>query len=256
MDSHNGGAEKKIALVFLTHGESSTGTLQPIEGMADVIHSRGALFFLDTVCTLGCVPFNVGGQGIDITYSGSQKCLGAPPGASPLTVSQAAMDKLKARKTKPFTYYFDLNMLGEYWNFQGNPRWYHHTGMVTNIYTLREALSLIQEEGLAEAWARHREAAERLWDGLERMGLELFVDKPELRLPTVTTVKLPEGVDWKDVTTHMMSKHKIEMSGGLGPTAGKVWRIGIMGYNAGPQQVNRLLAALKEALDIYRKAEL
>ena len=133
---------------------------------------------------------------------------------------------------------------------------YHHTGMVTNIYTLREALSLIQEEGLAEAWARHREADERLWDGLERMGLELFVDKPELRLPTVTTVKVPEGVDWKDVTTHMMSKHKIEMSGGLGPTAGKVWRIGIMGYNAGPQQVNKLLAALKEALDIYRKAEL
>ncbi len=128
--------------------------------------------------------------------------------------------------------------------------------MVTNIYTLREALSLIQEEGLAEAWTRHHAAAERLWEGLESMGLELFISDPALRLPTVTTVKVPEGVNWQDVTSHMMTKHKIEMSGGLGPTAGKVWRIGIMGYNAGPQQVNRLLAALKEALDIHRKSEL
>jgi len=249
--------DERIKLVFLTHGESSTGTLQPIEGIGDLVHSHGALFFLDTVCTLGCVPFNVGSQGIDITYSGSQKCLGAPPGSSPLTVSQGAMEKLRSRKQPPFTYYFDLNLLGEYWGFNDNPRWYHHTGMVTNMYTLREALSILQEEGLEKAWDRHRQAAERLWAGLEALGLELFVENPELRLPTVTTVKVPEGVDWKDVSGHMMSKYKIEISGGLGPTAGKVWRIGIMGYNAGPQQVNRLLQALKDALDLYKpKAEL
>jgi len=243
--------EPKIKLVFLTHGESSTGTLQPLEGIGSICKKHGALFFLDTVCTLGCVPFNVDKHGVDITYSGSQKCLGAPPGASPLMVSSAAMDKLQSRKTKPFTYYFDINLLGEYWGFKDNPRWYHHTGMVSNVYALREALSILQDEGLGEAWARHREAAERLWDGLERMGLELFVEDVNERLPTVTTVKVPEGVDWKDVASHMMRKHKIEISGGLGPTAGKVWRIGIMGYNAAPQTVNRLLHALKEALDLY-----
>ena len=140
-------ANPEIGLVFLTHGESSTGTLQPIEGMGDACKRHGALFFLDTVCTLGCVPFNVDKHGVDITYSGSQKCLGAPPGASPLMVSSAAMAKLKQRKTKPFTYYFDLNLLGEYWGFEDNPRWYHHTGMVTNMYTLREALSILQDEG-------------------------------------------------------------------------------------------------------------
>ena len=242
----------KVSLVFLTHGESSTGTLQPIDGVGELCRKHGALFFLDTVCTLGCVPFNVDSQGIDITYSGSQKCLGAPPGASPLSVSSAAMAKLKKRATQPFTYYFDLNLLGKYWGFGDKPRWYHHTGMVTNMYTLREALSILQEEGLHEAWTRHREAAEQLWAGLERMGLELFVDRVENRLPTVTTVKVPEGVDWKEVASFMMTKHRIEISGGLGPTAGKVWRIGIMGYNAGPQQVNRLLHALKQALDIAR----
>jgi len=246
------GANPGIAIVFLTHGESSTGVLQPIDGMGALVHAHDALFFLDTVCTLGCVPFRVDADGVDITYSGSQKCLGAPPGTSPLSVSDRALAKYAARKAPPSTYYFDLSLLSDYWIGIGgdaSKRFYHHTGPISSMYALREALTILGEEGLDRAWQRHAANAARLWAGLDALGLELFVKDPAHRLPTVTTIVVPDGVQWKDVTDFLMQKYRLEISGGLGPTAGKVWRVGLMGYNSTPEKVDALLRALKDGLD-------
>ncbi|GAQ81592.1 Aminotransferase class V [Klebsormidium nitens] len=235
-------------IVFVVHGESSTGTLQPLAGLGKLCHEQGALLFVDTVCTLGGVPLNVDADELDIVYSGSQKCLGAPPGASPLTLSDKATAKLAARKTKVQSYYFDLNEVGPYWGVGGAARKYHHTGMVSNVYQLREALAMLAEEGLEAAWARHQQMADRLYEGLKQLGLELFVEDPAARLPTVTTIKVPKGVNWADVPAFLMKKYKLEIAGGLGPTAGQVWRVGIMGFNAQPRNIELLLVALKDAL--------
>jgi alanine-glyoxylate transaminase / serine-glyoxylate transaminase / serine-pyruvate transaminase len=234
--------------LFLTHGESSTGTLQPVDGVGALCKRHGAIFILDTVCTLGGVPLAIDADGIDVTYSGSQKCLGAPPGSAPFSMSQRARDKLAARKTKVASYYFDANLFGANWGVDGKPRWYHHTSPINTMYQLREALALLSEEGLEAAWARHQEAAAQLHEGLQRLGLTLFVKDPAARLPTVTTVEVPPGVVWSDVTSYIMAKYKLEISGGLGPSAGKVWRIGLMGHGARPGHVALILAALEDAL--------
>ena len=148
------------------------------------------------------------------------------------------------------SYYFDMNLVGEYWGVDdGVGRKYHHTGMVSNVYALREALALLAEEGLESSWRRHLATAQKLWRGLEALGLELFVPDPKDRLPTVTTVKVPHDVEWSAVTKYMMEHYQVEIAGGLGPTAGKVWRIGVMGFNAKLANVALLLEALKEALD-------
>jgi alanine-glyoxylate transaminase/serine-glyoxylate transaminase/serine-pyruvate transaminase len=220
-------ANKGAKVLFLTHGESSTGTLQPIDGVGAACAKRGVLFMLDTVCTLGGVPLHLDVSGVDITYSGSQKCLGAPPGAAPFSMSPRARAKLAARKTPVASYYFDANLVGLNWGVDGKPRWYHHTSMINTVYALREALAMLAEEGIEEMWARHAAAAAQLHAGLERMGLTLFVKDPAARLPTVTTVEVPAGVIWTDVTSYMMRKYNLEISGGLGPTVGKVFRIGI-----------------------------
>ena len=234
--------------LFLTHGESSTGTLQPVDGVGALCKKHGAIFILDTVCTLGGVPLHLDAAGIDVTYSGSQKCLGAPPGSAPFSMSQRARDKLAARKTKVASYYFDATLFGANWGVDGKPRWYHHTSPVNSMYQLREALAMLAEEGLEATWQRHQEAAAQLYAGLERLGLTLFVKDPAARLPTVTTVEVPPGVVWSDVNTFLMTKYKLEISGGLGPSAGKVWRIGLMGHGARPGDVAFILADLEDAL--------
>eukprot|EP00271_Cylindrocystis_brebissonii_P007419 TRINITY_DN20941_c0_g1_i1.p1 TRINITY_DN20941_c0_g1~~TRINITY_DN20941_c0_g1_i1.p1 ORF type:complete len:456 (+),score=37.97 TRINITY_DN20941_c0_g1_i1:141-1508(+) len=237
------------AVLFLVHGESSTGTLQPLEGIGALCKQHGALLFVDAVCTLGGVPLGVDQQGVDVIYSGSQKCLGAPVAPSPLSLSPSAREKLANRTSPMQSYYFDMNLVGEYWNVdQGVPRKYHHTGMVSNVYALREALALLAEEGLEATWARHLATAEQLWAGIEALGLEFFVPRPEDRLPTVTTIKVPENVDAVAVIKYMMGKYNVEIAGGLGPTVGKVWRIGVMGFNAQPAKVALLLYALGDAL--------
>lgn len=242
-------ANPGTAALILVHGESSTGTLQPLDGIGRIVRSHRALFILDAVCTLACVPLNVDEQMIDVVYSGSQKCLGAMPGASPLTMGPRAVAKLQNRKTKVRSYYLDMNLVGNYWGVnEGQPRAYHHTGLITNIYALREALAIVAKEGLEYAWSRHELQAKALWEGLQKMGLELFVTNAKARLPTVTTVKVPAGVDWKEVSTYVMEKYSLEISGGLGPTAGQVWRIGIMGHNARPGNVAMMLSALEDAL--------
>eukprot|EP00898_Chlorokybus_atmophyticus_P002968 jgi/Chlat1/3672/Chrsp24S03848 len=224
-------------VLFLVHGESSTGTYQSLDGVGAACAKRNVLLFLDTVCTLGGVPVKCDEWGID-------PCAGA----SPITFSDKARAKMAARKTPIISYYLDMNLVGEYWGVDGGPRKYHHTGMVTNIYQLREGLAILAEEGLHKAWERHRTLAEQLWEGLEILGLKLLV-RPEERLPTVTTVVVPEGVSWSDVNAYLMKKYGLEIAGGLGPTAGKVWRIGLMGFNATPRNVLLMLNALKDALE-------
>ncbi|XP_073530629.1 alanine--glyoxylate aminotransferase isoform X2 [Phyllobates terribilis] len=241
-------AEHKPSLFFITHGESSSGVVQPLNGIGDLCHRYNCLLLVDSVASLGGAPIYMDQQGIDILYSGSQKVLNAPPGTAPISFSEAASKKIFSRKTKPPSLYVDLTWLSNYWGCDGKPRIYHHTGPVTNFYTLREGLAILAEKGLELSWEIHRENALKLYKGLEDLGLKLFVKDPALRLPTVTTICVPEGYDWKDITTYIMKNHSIEISGGLGPSTGKVLRIGLMGYNSTKTNVDRVLNALRDAL--------
>jgi alanine-glyoxylate transaminase/serine-glyoxylate transaminase/serine-pyruvate transaminase len=239
--------QHKPAMVFLCQGESSTGTHQNLAGLGEVCKRNGTLLLVDTVCSLGGVPLFADKWGIDCIYSGSQKCLSGPPGAAPYFMSERAMEKLQSRKTKPATFNLDMNLIGDYWGWFGK-RSYHHTGPVSTFYAMREALAIIAEEGLENMWVRHLECHQQLWDGLKSLGLQSFVENDEDRLITVNTIKVPEGVDWAAVVKNAMDKYNLEIAGGLGPTAGKVWRIGIMGYNARPQNVALVVEAFKDGL--------
>ncbi|KAM8953869.1 alanine--glyoxylate aminotransferase [Pelodytes ibericus] len=247
-DVEKGLAEHKPSLFFITHGESSSGVMQPLDGLGELCHRYNCLLLVDSVASLGGAPLYMDKQGIDILYSGSQKVLNAPPGTAPISFSEAASKKIFSRKTKPPSLYLDLTWLSNYWGCDGKPRIYHHTGPITNFFTLREALAVLAEKGLERSWALHQENALRLQKGLQDLGLSLFVKDPELRLPTVTTVSIPSGYDWKDITTYVMKNYSIEISGGLGPSSGKVIRIGLMGYNSTKTNVDRVLEALRDAL--------
>lgn len=237
----------KPAVLFLTQGESSTGTHQNLAGIGALCREHGTLLLVDTVCSLGGVPLFADAWEIDAIYSGSQKCLAAPPGGAPLFIGERAFEKLSKRKTKVASYYFDLNLVGDYWGWF-NKRFYHHTGMTSNWYGLREALAIVAEEGLENMWARHRKVAQHLWQGLGDLGLEPFVEKPEDRLITVNTIKVPEGVDAAALCKNAMDTFNVEIAGGLGGTVGKVWRVGLMGYNAKPENVETVLGAFRDGL--------
>lgn len=237
----------KPAVLFLCQGESSTGTHQNLAGLGDLCKRTNTLLVVDTVCSLGGVPLFTDAWGIDCIYSGSQKCLSGPPGAAPFFMSDRAMEKLQSRKTKPATFNLDMNLIGDYWGWFGK-RSYHHTGPISTFYAMREALAIVAEEGLEPMWKRHLDMHQMLWEGLKQMGLQSFVEKDQDRLITVNTIKVPEGVDWAAVVKNAMDKYEVEIAGGLGPTAGKVWRIGVMGYNAKPQNIELVLAAFKDGL--------
>jgi alanine-glyoxylate transaminase/serine-glyoxylate transaminase/serine-pyruvate transaminase len=239
----------KPDMLFVTHGESSTGVVQPLEGVGAMCHAHNCLLAVDTVASCGGVPLEADKLEIDVIYTGSQKVLGVPPGTAPISFSPRATEHFKLRKTPPRSFYLDLGWLGEYWNcWPGKGRVYHHTGPVNSMYALREGLAILAEEGLENCWRRHRVCADRLHEGLDQLGLQLFVTNPAARLPTVNTIKVPEGVDWKAVSDYCMQKHLVEISGGLGPTAGKVWRIGVMGNNANIKTISKVLDTFKEAL--------
>eukprot|EP00878_Enallax_costatus_P007361 GHUV01007710.1.p1 GENE.GHUV01007710.1~~GHUV01007710.1.p1 ORF type:complete len:415 (+),score=114.74 GHUV01007710.1:230-1474(+) len=243
-------AEHKPAILFLVQGESSTGTHQALGGgLGEACHAAGTLLVVDTVASLGGVPLFADKWGIDCIYSGSQKCLSGPPGAAPFYMSQRAVDKLKSRKTKPATYNLDLNLIADYWGWFKPQRSYHHTGVVSTFYAMREALAIVGDEGLSAMWDRHLAAHEQLWQGLTELGLEPYVTNLTDRLVTVNTIKVPEGVDWAAVSADAMSEYSVEIAGGLGPSAGKVWRIGIMGaMNARPNAVQQVIQAFRYAL--------
>jgi alanine-glyoxylate transaminase/serine-glyoxylate transaminase/serine-pyruvate transaminase len=236
--------EHRPSVLALVHGETSSGARQPIEGIGDLCREYDCLLLVDTVASLGGVPFFTDDWKVDIVYSGSQKCLSCPPGVSPLTFGPRAVEKLNNRKTTVANWYLDLTLLTKYW---GISRVYHHTAPINLNYALREALTLVAEEGLAERWARHQEMAELLWQGLDQIGLACHVE-PNLRLPSLTTVLVPEGVDAKEVAGRLLNEYNIEIAGGFGPLAGKVWRVGLMGFNSRRENVVLLLEALKEVL--------
>lgn len=237
-------AAHRPAVLALVHAETSTGACQPLDGLADLCRQYDCLLLVDTVTSLGGLPLFIDAWGIDIAYSGSQKCLSCPPGLAPLTLNERALERLRARRAPVANWYLDVSLVSKYW---GQERTYHHTAPINMNYALREALRLLAEEGLADRWARHQANAERLWDGLADLDLTCHVPLA-YRLPTLTTVRIPQGVDGKAVQRRLLEDFNIEIAGGLGQLAGRVWRIGLMGYNSRPDNVDRLLTALREAL--------
>ncbi len=235
----------RYKLFAIVHAETSTGALQPgIAEIAAAAHENGALLVLDTVTSLGGLPVEIDAWGVDIAYSGTQKCISAPPGLAPITVSPRAREVLRNRKTKVANWYLDLSMLEKYW---GNERTYHHTAPITMNYALREALRMVAEEGLQARFARHRANAELLWAGLEDMDLSMHVPL-EYRLPTLTTPLVPPSVDEVAVRRQLLNEYNIEIAGGFGPLKGQVWRIGLMGFSSRRENIALLLAALREVL--------
>lgn len=236
--------EHRPAVLALVHAETSTGARQPLEGMGDLCREFDCLLIADTVTSLGGIPIFLDEWKVDLAYSCSQKGLSCPPGVSPFTMGPRAIEKLQRRQNKVANWYLDADLLQKYW---GSDRKYHHTAPINLTYAIREALRLLAEEGLEARWQRHQTTAEALWDGLAAMGLECHVAQ-EHRLPTLTTVQVPEGVDAKAVGRTLLNEHNIEVGGGLGELAGKVWRIGLMGANSHRDRVDALLEALGKVL--------
>ena len=231
-------------VVAIVHAETSTGALTPLEGMAEVAHKHGALLLIDCVTSLGGIPLKFDEWDIDIAYSGTQKCLSCPPGLAPVTVGPRAREVLHKRKTKVANWYLDLTMIEHYW---GDERTYHHTAPISMNFAIREALRLVQEEGLETRCARHRANSQMLWDGLADLDLRPIVPQ-EYRLPSLTTVAVPDGVNEAEIRKHLLDDYNIEIAGGLGAFKGKVWRIGLMGYSSRRENVALLLSALGRLL--------
>ncbi len=237
-------SEKKIKLLALVHAETSTGALQPLEEASKLAKKYGALFLVDTVTSLGGQEVAVDDWGIDICYSGSQKCLSCPPGLAPFTANEKAMAALKARKSKVQSWYLDLSLLYTYW---GSSRFYHHTAPISMVYAIHEALAVITEEGLAARVQRHLKHGAALQAGLEAMGLVLHAQKGH-RISTLTTVRVPAGIEDAKIRKRLLNDYSLEIGGGLGPLKGKIWRIGLMGYGSRPENVLLALSALENVL--------
>ncbi|XP_071553743.1 alanine--glyoxylate aminotransferase [Temnothorax nylanderi] len=243
------------AVVFVTHAESSTGMKQPLEGVGELVHKYEALLIVDAVVSLGGDPFFMDAWEVDAAYAGSQKVLGAPAGITPVSFGPRAERKISHRTTRP-AYYWDVRILGDYWNCFGAPRRvYHHTISATLVYGLRTALTQLAEEGLLASWARHAAAAARFREGLRDLGLQCYVEDPRYQLSTVIPIKLPPGIDSDTLIARAMEKYKIEISRGLGPTVGKILRVGLMGVNAQTSIVDRVLSALQDGLQHALKAK-
>lgn len=236
------------AILALVHAETSTGARQPLEGVGDLCREFDCLLLADTVTSLGGVPLFLDAWGVDAAYSGSQKALSCPPGIAPFTLGDRAIAKLNRRQSPVPNWYLDMSLVGRYW---GSDRTYHHTAPINMNYALRQALMLVAEEGLDARWQRHQTVAELLWDGLESLGLRCHVAR-EFRLPTLTTVLIPDGIDGKAVARTLLNDYNIEIGGGLGELAGRVWRIGLMGFNSRPETVLTLLKALETVLPRFR----
>ncbi len=235
---------KTPKVIAVVHAETSTGVCQPLDDLARISHDAGALFLVDAVTSLGGMPVPIDKLKIDAVYSGTQKCISGPPGLSPVTFGPAAIKAMEQRKTPVVSWYLDLSMVRDYW---GTERKYHHTAPINMIYGLREALRLIAEEGLAQRHERHRLNHRALVAGIEAMGLAMLVPEA-IRLPMLNAVLIPEGVDDLTVRKTLLNQYGIEIGGGLGQFAGKVWRIGLMGHSCRRKNVFLLLAALETVL--------
>jgi alanine-glyoxylate transaminase/serine-glyoxylate transaminase/serine-pyruvate transaminase len=238
--------ERGADAVCVVHGETSTGVCQPLDGLAEHCRAAGALLLVDCVTSLAGQPVLIDEWGIDAAFSGSQKCLNAPPGLAPLTAGERALEKLRSRKSPPRSWFFDLSLVLGYWDAEGG-RVYHHTAPVNMIYALAEALRIVAEEGLEARWERHRRAHEALRAALREFGLERVAPDGEELWPLLQ-VWLPEGVEDTAVRSALLAQHGIEVATGFGPFAGKAVRIGVMGEGARPEPQERLVSALAEVL--------
>ena len=237
-------AHPDAKMVGVVHGETSAGIGQPLEEIGKLVRERDKLFLVDTVCSLGGANIPVDDFLIDICYTGGQKCVGGPAGISAITLNDRAWKVIDARKQETDSWYLDLSLIKKYW---GSERVYHHTAPGPMVFALKEALTLIREEGLENRVARHKKVGDMLHQGLTELGLELFGD-PVNRLSMLTCVLIPDGVDDATVRGRLLNEYGIEIVGGFGPLAGKAWRIGLMGYSASERNVHYLLAALREIM--------
>ena len=240
-------ANPDASLVAFVHAETSTGVRSNAKKIAQIARQHECLVVADCVTSLAGVELRVDDWGLDVVYSGSQKCLSCVPGLSPITFSKNAIAKVKARKTKVPSWFCDINMLMSYYESGEKTRAYHHTAPVNSLYAINEALRLVHEETLESRWARHREAARHLYTKLEVAGLDLLVDAPD-RLSPLTLVRIPDGVNDAKVRSRLLTERNIELGGGLGKFAGKAWRIGLMGQNATEKRADFIADALISVL--------
>ncbi len=232
-------------MVGLVHAETSTGVRSDAAAIGHMVRNHGALFILDCVTSLGGIPVLLDDWFVDAAYSGTQKCLSCPPGLAPISFSARALKKLQARKSKVPNWYLDLSLLASYW--EGTTRTYHHTAPINMEYALYAALKNVLDEGLDAVYTRHTQMHELLVKGLHELGLEMLVN-PEYRLPMLNSVKIPQGVDEAAIRARLLKEFAIEIGSGLGPLAGKIWRIGLMGHTARQENVERLLDTLRKVL--------
>lgn len=236
-----------VALGFV-HSETSTGVRSDAEALCALAREHGCLTIVDAVTTLGGIPLEVDGWGIDAIYSGSQKCLSAPPGLSPVSFSAKALEKVRNRKAKVQSWFLDLNLVLGYWDGDGG-RAYHHTAPVNAMYGLHESLVILHEEGIEKSWERHQRVHQQLHQGLGELGIEYLVDTP-YRLPQLNSVLIPDHLQAReaDIRKELLTEHRLEIGAGLGALAGKVWRIGLMGHSAREENVTKCLEAMKAAM--------
>lgn len=239
-------ANPDTKILAFVHAETSTGVQSDAAALCALGRQYNCLVIMDTVTGLGGIPVNVDQWGADAVYSGTQKCLSCTPGLSPVTFSERAAQAIRARKTPVQSWFLDMNLVMGYWG-PGAKRAYHHTAPINALYGLHESLVLLQEEGLEASFARHQAMHEQLRDGLAKLGVEFVVDA-EHRLPQLNAVWIPEDVDDAAARGQLLAKHNLEIGAGLGDFAGKVWRIGLMGYSARQENVDLCLKALAEVI--------
>jgi len=236
-------ANPGVKVLAFVHAETSTGVQSDAKTLAALARQYGALSIVDAVTSLGGTPLLVDEWGLDAVYSGSQKCLSCTPGLSPVTFSPRAVEAVKNRKTPCQSWFMDLNLVLGYWS--SAKRTYHHTAPINALYGLHESLVMLRDEGLENSWARHQRNHEMLRDGLQQLGISFLV-APPYRLPQLNAVRIPEGVDDAGTRSRLLNEYNLEIGAGLGDLAGKVWRIGLMGYASREENVNKCLAVLGE----------
>jgi alanine-glyoxylate transaminase/serine-glyoxylate transaminase/serine-pyruvate transaminase len=244
-------ANPDTKIVAFVHAETSTGALSDAKTLVELAHTHDCLVIVDAVTSLGGVPLEVDAWDIDAVYSGSQKCLSCTPGLAPISFNDRAMKTVHNRKAKVQSWFLDLNLVTAYWGDSdgsgAGKRSYHHTAPINALYGFHEALVLLAEEGLEDSWERHRNNHDQLRAGLDSLGLELFV-RPEQRIPQLNAVTIPEGANDTDVRKELLDEFNLEIGAGLGPMAGKIWRIGLMGYSSNSKNVSYCLSSLAAVL--------
>lgn len=240
-----------VKVAAFVHAETSTGVLSDAKTLSEIAHKYDCVVLADTVTSLGGSPLYVDDWNIDASYSGSQKCLSAAAGLSPVTFGERAVEKIKNRKTKVQSWFMDLNTIWTYWQSE-TKRAYHHTAPINSFYGLHEALVLKKEEGLENSWNRHTNNSKKLCESLETIGLKPFVNE-EYRLPQLVSVGVPEGINEADVRKFALEKYNLEIGAGLGDLAGKIWRVGLMGYSSNQKNIDLCIKVFGEAINAQNK---